>query len=108
MASQAVAGIDRRGGQAVGKLTGYMASILDPEPHLEPMYGCKPFTPATTCRDIHHRPIRFGSHMYCEACGKSGCDHWRALKRDPKSDPKPEGKKRAYTKGKLKGGTEAA
>ena len=45
---------------------------------LEPIFGNQPFTPQTTCKDIHPGGrIPKGSACCCMACHKSGKDHLR-------------------------------
>lgn len=54
-------------------------------PRLEPVFGCKPYTPQTTCADIHPGgKIPRGSNCCCMAvdCHKSGQDH-RQLAGEP-------------------------
>lgn len=88
------------------------ASILDAlieaeerrEPALKMEYGCKSFTPQTTCEDIHRAPYPRDSRRCCAVCHRSGCDHYACLQRDPKADPKPEPKPTKYKPGKVKGG----
>jgi hypothetical protein len=79
----------------------YMADLRD-EVRLVPFYGCRPFTPQSTCRDIHPGgPPARGSMIYVECCSRSGADHLRCMHRDPSTDPKPE---KVHRKGKFKGG----
>lgn len=78
-------------------------SVLIHQPSLVLSYGCKSFTPQTTCQDIHHGPIKRDSRVCCAVCHQSGCDHWPCMKRDPRTDPKPEARP-AYKRGKLAGG----
>lgn len=59
-------------------------------PKLTPFYPITPLVPASCCP--HRAPIRRGSVLYCEICGKTGIDHHPALQRDAATDPKPEPK----------------
>lgn len=71
-------------------------------PQVIPMYGCKSYTPLTECSDIHRGPIRPNSMVYCEVCGRAGCDHWPRLE-IPKNPIVGKGRPR-YVKRKLRGG----
>ena len=68
-------------------------------PKLELIFGPKPFTPLTTCDDIHPRgPIPKGSACCCASCSKSGKDHLKLagepigsrLDPDYKYEPPPQ------------------
>jgi hypothetical protein len=75
----------------------------DPEPDVVPMYGCRPFTPATRCRDIHKEPIPRGSRLYCECGAECGFEHWECMRIGP-HDEEPPKAKRSYAPAKRKGG----
>jgi len=55
---------------------------------LVPLFPIGAFTPSSKCP--HRGPIRPGSLDCCMVCSSSGVDDHPALKRDPKTDPKPE------------------
>ena len=55
---------------------------------LVPLFPIGAFTPSSECR--HRGPIRPGSLDCCMVCSTSGVDDHPALKRDPRTDPKPE------------------
>jgi hypothetical protein len=57
-------------------------------PVLVPLFPIEPFTPHSTCP--HHGPIRPGSVFCCMVCNQSGMEDHPALKRDPRTDPRPE------------------
>jgi hypothetical protein len=59
-------------------------------PRLFPLFPIGPFTPRSACP--HHGPIRAGSVFCCMVCSRSGIDDHPALKRDPRTDPRPESK----------------
>ena len=63
-------------------------------PNLVPMFGVLPFTPTSECP--HRIPIARGSIFVCAKCHQSGFDHLKILQRDPRTDPKPESKLKAY------------
>lgn len=65
-------------------------------PRLVPLFPIEPFTPQATCG--HHGPIRPGSVFCCMVCSQSGMDGHPALKRDPRTDPRPEPKAAAPAK----------
>jgi hypothetical protein len=71
-------------------------------PKVEPIFGCKAWSPQTACDDIHHGPIQHGSSCCCMVCSRSGMDHHPALRRDPRTDPRPE--RRTHKKDRLRGG----
>jgi hypothetical protein len=58
------------------------------EPRLVPLFPIGPFTPQSVCP--HRGAIRPGSVFCCMVCSRSGMDDHPALKRDPRSDPRPE------------------
>ena len=54
----------------------YSGPDMESPGFLEPIFGNQPFTPQTTCKDIHPGgPIPKGSACCCMACNKSGKDH---------------------------------
>ena len=57
-------------------------------PRLVPLFPIGAFTPRSACP--HHGPIRTGSDFCCMVCSQSGVDDHPALKRDPRTDPRPE------------------
>lgn len=57
-------------------------------PVLLPLFPVQPLTPLSACP--HHGPLREGSTFCCMVCSRSGMDAHPALKRDPRTDPKPE------------------
>ena len=57
-------------------------------PRLVPLFPIGPFTPQAACS--HHGPIRPGSMFCCMVCSHSGMDGHPALKRNPRTDPRPE------------------
>lgn len=57
-------------------------------PRLIPLFPIGAFTPRSECP--HHGPIRAGSAFCCMVCSHSGVDDHPALKRDPRTDPRPE------------------
>ena len=57
-------------------------------PRLIPLFPIGAFTPRSACP--HHGPIRTGSDFCCMVCSQSGVDDHPALKRDPRTDPRPE------------------
>jgi hypothetical protein len=57
-------------------------------PRLVPLFPIEAFTPNSACP--HHGPIRSGSAFCCMVCEQSGMDDHPALKRDPRTDPRPE------------------
>src|SRR5271157_316086 len=59
-------------------------------PRLVPLFPIGAFTPGSACP--HHGPIRAGSVFCCMVCSQSGVDDHPALKRDPRTDPRPERK----------------
>ena len=59
-------------------------------PKLVPFFPIGPFAPGSECP--HRGPIRRGSRLCCMVCSKSGMDDHPALKRNPKTDPRPEPK----------------
>ncbi|MGC8643447.1 MAG: hypothetical protein ACP5XB_26620 [Isosphaeraceae bacterium] len=59
-------------------------------PRLVPLFPIGPFTPRSTCG--HHGTIRQGSVFCCMICHQSGMDGHPGLKRNPKTDPRPEPK----------------
>ena len=59
-------------------------------PRLVPLFPIGSFTPGSVCP--HHGPIRPGSVFCCMICSRSGMDGHPALKRDPRTDPRPEPK----------------
>jgi len=59
-------------------------------PRLVPLFPIGAFTPGSACP--HHGPIRTGSLFCCMVCSQSGVDNHPALKRDPRTDPRPERK----------------
>jgi hypothetical protein len=59
-------------------------------PRLVPLFPIGAFTPGSACP--HHGPIRVGSVFCCMVCSQSGVDDHPALKRDPRTDPRPERK----------------
>lgn len=53
------------------------------EPRLEPLFGILPFTPKTTCLQIHpHGPIPRGSKVVCMGCHRTGIEGNRVFRRD--------------------------
>jgi len=61
------------------------------DPKVELTFGCRPFTPLTTCQDIHPGgPIPKGHHVCCAANHCTGVEGHPSLKRDRRTDPKPE------------------
>jgi hypothetical protein len=75
-----------------GRSSSAHSRIEDPRypPRLVPLFPIGPFTPQSTCP--HHGPIRPGSVFCCMVCSRSGMDDHPALKRDPRTDPRPEPK----------------
>jgi hypothetical protein len=65
-------------------------------PRLVPLFPIGPFTPQAACG--HHGPIRPGSVFCCMVCSQSGQDGHPALKRNPRTDPRPEPKAAAPRK----------
>ena len=59
-------------------------------PRLVPLFPIGALTPQSACP--HHGPIRAGSVFCCMVCSRSGVDDHPALKRDPRTDPRPERK----------------
>lgn len=59
---------------------------------LVPLFPIGAFTPRSECR--HRGPIQPGSLDCCMVCSASGVDDHPALKRDPRTDPRPEPRKR--------------
>jgi hypothetical protein len=59
-------------------------------PRLIPLFPIGPFTPQSKCP--HIGPIRPGSRVCCMICSRSGVDDHPELKRDPRTDPRPEAK----------------
>jgi hypothetical protein len=57
-------------------------------PRLEPIFPITSFTPLSACP--HHGPIAKGSSLTCMVCGQSGMDGHPALRRDPRTEPKPD------------------
>ncbi len=57
-------------------------------PRLVPLFPIGEFTPRSACP--HHGPLRAGSVLCCMVCSQSGVDDHPALKRDPRTDPRPE------------------
>lgn len=55
---------------------------------LVPLFPIGSFTPASKCR--HRGPIQAGSLDCCMVCSASGVDDHPALKRDSRTDPRPE------------------
>lgn len=63
------------------------------EPPLVPMFGSQPgWSPDHACRDVHAAAIPKGSNLCCMVCHESGQDHLKVMRRNPKTDPKPEPK----------------
>lgn len=58
------------------------------DPRVTPHFPCDSFTPFSKCP--HKRKYKNGVRLACMVCNKSGVDHFRVLKRDPRTDPKPE------------------
>ena len=77
-----------------GKITASTGRVVrdDPNrpPRLVPLFPIGAFTPRSACP--HHGPIRTGSDFCCMVCSQSGIDDHPALKRDPRTDPRPERK----------------
>jgi hypothetical protein len=69
-------------------------------PELVPLYGCKPFTPATRCQDVHHGPLPVFSRCYCEVCSHTGAAMERRI---GKPTPPPTPKKPTPAKFRPKG-----
>jgi hypothetical protein len=65
-------------------------------PRLVPLFPIGAFTPRSACP--HHGPIRTGSVFCCMVCSQSGVDDHPALKRDPRTDPRPEPKAAALVR----------
>jgi hypothetical protein len=106
------------------KLSGAFARVLErvKGPKLTLIYGssCKALA-ALRCQDIHPcvrcrgkaggcpicewtgvGSIPFGSECTCAHCHASGKDHYKVLKRDPKTDPGPDPKPEEIEKPKKK------
>lgn len=60
----------------------------DLPPRLEPLFPIPAFGKDAMCP--HKRKIRRGSIFVCMVCHESGLDHLAILKRDSRTDPKPE------------------
>ncbi len=81
------------------------------EPFLTPTYGCRAWTPQSTCQQVHpHGPIPRGAHVYCEACSITGIEGHPVFHRDAidrNGDRQwPIGETRTkYQPGELPGGT---
>lgn len=75
-----------------------MADYDEPphDPHVTPEFGPEAWTPNSTCKKGHKYPK--GSQRCCMDCHKSGVDHFKALRRSSRTDPKPEKKSRADRK----------
>ncbi len=58
------------------------------DPKMVPIFPIPALTPTSPCP--HHQQIRKGSVFVCMVCHQSGADHHPALKRDRRTDPKPE------------------
>ena len=75
-----------------GKITASAGRVVrdDPNcpPRLVPLFPIGAFTPRSACP--HHGPIRTGSDFCCMVCSQSGVDDHPALKRDPRTDPRPD------------------
>ena len=65
-------------------------------PRLVPLFPVGPFTPQSACP--HHGTIRSGSMFCCMVCSQSGIDDHPALKRDPRTDPRPERKAAVFVR----------
>ena len=72
-------------------------------PRLELLSPITPLVPQSECP--HRGPMKRGSVFVCAVCHASGMDHHPALRRDPRTDPKPE--RRKWSSSKLKGGVGA-
>jgi len=75
-----------------GEITASAGRVVrdDPNrpPRLVPFFPIGAFTPRSACP--HRGPIRAGSVFCCMVCSRSGVDDHPALKRDPRTDPRPE------------------
>lgn len=61
----------RRGPQA-----DYAIIEEEENPYLLVIYGAKPWTSKSSCKDVHpHGPIRHGDKCCCGSCHRSGIDH---------------------------------
>ncbi len=67
-------------------------------PRLEPLFGCRPFTPQSDCP--HRGPIRGGERVACMVCHKTGIEDHPALQRDPRTDPAREPRRAGRTVGR--------
>ncbi len=65
-------------------------------PRLVPLFPVGPFTPQSACP--HHGSIRSGSMFCCMVCSQSGVDDHPALKRDSRTDPRPERKAAVFVR----------
>jgi hypothetical protein len=83
-----------------GKITASVGRVVrdDPNrpPRLVPLFPIGAFTPRSACP--HHGPIRTGSDFCCMVCSQSGVDDHPALKRDLRTDPRPERKAAALVR----------
>jgi hypothetical protein len=79
-------------GEPTGNVTASAGRAVrdDPNrpPRLVPLFPIGAFSPQSACP--HHGPIRAGSVFCCMVCSRSGVDDHPALKRDPRTDPRPE------------------
>jgi hypothetical protein len=77
-----------------GKITASAGRVIRDDqyrpPRLVPLFPIGAFTPGSACP--HHGPIRAGSVFCWMVCSQSGVDDHPALKRDPRTDPRPERK----------------
>jgi hypothetical protein len=80
--------LDQAGAGAPRGYAGRWAGRFPPK--LVPFFPIGPLTPGSACP--HRGPIRHGSRLCCMVCSKSGVDDHPALKRNPKTDPRPEPK----------------
>ncbi len=62
-------------------------------PILVPLFPIGAFTPGSACP--HPGPIPAGSVFCCMVCSQSGVDDHPALKRDPRTEPRPESRPHA-------------
>jgi hypothetical protein len=71
----------RRGPQA-----DYAIIEEEENPYLLVIYGAKPWTSKSSCKDVHPRgPIKHGDKCCCGSCHRSGIDHrWIGRRHVPK------------------------